>query len=118
MNTLKNKVQLIGNLGRNPEIKTFDSGKIKAGFSLATSETYKKENGEKVTETQWHNIVAWGPKAKFVEKYLKKGNEIAMDGKLTSRTYEDKEGNTKYITEVVVNDILLLKTGKKEENTK
>ena len=108
MNSLKNRVQLIGNLGKDPEVKSFDNGKKVARFTMATSDSYKKENGEKVTETQWHNIVAWNGTAGIVEKYLKKGNEVAIEGKLTSRSWEDKEGNKHYITEVVANEVLLL----------
>ena len=108
MNTLRNKVQLIGNLGNNPEIITLDSGKKLAKFSIATNENYKNAQGEKVTDTQWHNLVAWNKTAEIVEKYLEKGKEIAIEGKLTSRSYEDKDGAKKYITEVVVNELLLL----------
>jgi single-strand DNA-binding protein len=110
MNTLKNRVQLIGHLGNDPEIKTFDGKKTMARFSVATNETYKKESGEKVTETQWHNVVAWNGTAKIVEKLLKKGSEVALEGKLTSRSWEDKDGTKRYITEVVANDLLLLKS--------
>lgn len=110
MNALKNKVQLIGHLGNDPEIKTFDGGKTKARFSMATSEVYKNDKGEKVTETQWHNIVAWNGTAKIVEKLLKKGNEVVVEGKLTSRSWDDKDGNKRYITEVKANEILLLKS--------
>ncbi|WP_456422037.1 single-stranded DNA-binding protein [Lutibacter sp.] len=108
MSTLRNKVQLIGNLGNNPEIITLDSGKKLAKFSLATNESYKNTEGEKITNTDWHNIIAWGKTAEIIEKYLDKGNEIAIEGKLTSRSYEDKDGNKKYITEVVVNELLML----------
>ncbi|WP_457610704.1 single-stranded DNA-binding protein [Lutibacter sp.] len=108
MNTLRNKVQLIGNLGNNPEIITLDSGKKLAKFSLATNESYKNAEGEKITNTDWHNVIAWGKTAEIIEKYLEKGNEIAIEGKLTSRSYEDKDGNKKYITEVVVNELLML----------
>jgi single-strand DNA-binding protein len=110
MNALKNRVQLIGHLGNDPEIRTFDGGRTMAKFSVATNETYKKDGGEKVTETQWHNIVAWNGTAKIAEKLLKKGSEVALEGKLTSRSWDDKEGNKRYITEVVVNEILLLKS--------
>jgi single-strand DNA-binding protein len=109
MNSLRNRVQLIGNLGNDPEVKTFDGNKTIAKFSLATNETYKKEGGEKVTETQWHNVVAWNGTAKIVEKYLKKGHEVAIEGKLTSRSWDDKDGNKKYITEVVAHEVLLFK---------
>ncbi|WP_456378738.1 single-stranded DNA-binding protein [Lutibacter sp.] len=108
MSTLRNKVQLIGNLGNNPEIITLDSGKKLAKFSLATNETYKNAQGEKVTDTQWHNLVAWNKTAELAEKYLEKGKEIAIEGKLTSRSYEAKDGTKKYITEIVVNELLLI----------
>lgn len=108
MNTLRNRVQLIGNLGNTPEIITLESGKKLAKFSIATNEYYKNTAGEKVTETQWHNLVAWNNTAEIVEKYLEKGKEVAIDGKLTSRSYEDKDGVKKYITEIVVNELLML----------
>ncbi|MBL1233261.1 MAG: single-stranded DNA-binding protein [Flavobacteriales bacterium] len=108
MNNLKNKVQLIGNLGNAPEIINLESGKKLAKFAIATNESYRNAKGETVKETQWHNLVAWGKTAEIVEKYLTKGNEVAIEGKLTSRSYEDKEGNKKYITEVVVNELLML----------
>jgi len=82
MNNLRNKVQLIGHLGADPEIKTFDSGKKKVKLSLATSESYKSATGEKVEQTQWHNLIAWGKTADIAEKYLHKGSELAVDGKL------------------------------------
>lgn len=112
MNTLRNRVQLIGHLGMNPDVKQLESGKTVAKLSLATSEYYKDSKGQKQSETQWHNLVAWGKTAEIAEKYLKKGSEVAIEGKLTSRSYEDKEGVTKYITEVVINEILML--GKKD----
>jgi single-strand DNA-binding protein len=108
MYALKNKVQLIGNLGANPEIKTLEGGKKLARFSIATNETYRNAKGEKVTQTQWHNLVAWGKVAEIAEKYLSKGSEIAIEGKLTNRSYNDKDGNKKYITEVQVNEVLML----------
>lgn len=108
MYALKNKVQLIGNLGGNPEIKSLDGGKKLARFSIATNESYRNAKGEKVTETQWHNLVAWGKVAEIAEKYLTKGAEVAIEGKLMNRTYNDKEGNKKYITEVQVNEVLML----------
>ena len=100
MNTLRNKVQLIGNLGNDPEIVNLDSGKTLAKFSIATNESYKNAKGEKITDTQWHNIVAWGKTAEIVEKYVTKGKEIAVTGKLTNRSWEDKEGNKRYTTAV------------------
>ena len=108
MNTLRNKVQLIGNLGNNPEVITLESGKKLAKFSIATNDNYRNASGEKITDTQWHNVIAWNKTAEIVEKYLTKGNEIAVEGKLTSRSYENKEGVKKYITEIVVNELLML----------
>ncbi|NQW36487.1 MAG: single-stranded DNA-binding protein [Flavobacteriales bacterium] len=108
MSTLRNKVQLIGNLGKAPEIITLDSGKKLAKFSIATNETYKNAQGEKVTDTQWHNVIAWNKTAEIVEKYLDKGKEIAIEGKLTSRSYDDKDGNKRYITEVVCDELVML----------
>jgi single-strand DNA-binding protein len=108
MYALKNKVQLIGNLGQNPEIKTFDGGKKLVKFSIATNESYRNVNGEKVNETQWHNLVAWGKLAEIVEKYVTKGSEVAVEGKLTYRTYNDKDGTKKYFTEIQVNELLML----------
>ena len=108
MNSLRNKVQLIGNLGNDPEIINLESGKTLAKFTIATNENYKNAKGEKVTDTQWHNIIAWGKTAQIVEKYVNKGKEVAIEGKLTSRSYDDKEGNKRYITEVVCNELLML----------
>ena len=108
MNTLRNKVQLIGNLGNDPEIINLESGKTLAKFSIATNESYKNAKGEKVTDTQWHNIVAWGKTAQIVEKFVGKGKEVAIEGKLTTRAWEDKEGIKRYTTEVVCNELLLL----------
>ena len=108
MSTLRNKVQLIGNLGNDPEIITLESGKKLAKFNIATNETYKNAQGEKVTDTQWHNVIAWNKTAEIIENYVTKGKEVAVEGKLTSRSYENKEGQKRYITEVVCNEILLL----------
>ena len=108
MYALKNKVQLIGNLGNAPEIKSITGGKKMARFSMATNETYRNAKGEKITETQWHNIVAWGKVAELAEKYLSKGSEIAIEGKLINRSYTDKDGTKKYITEVQLNELLML----------
>ena len=96
----------------NPEVKSISNGSKLAKFSLATNETYKNVKGEKVTETQWHNLVAWGKTAEIAEKYLEKGKEIAVEGKIVSRQYDDKEGNKKYITEIVINDLLILSSKK------
>jgi single-strand DNA-binding protein len=108
MNAIKNKVQLIGNLGQDPEIVTLDNGSKLAKFSIATNESYKNKEGEKVTETQWHNVVAWGKTAEIVENYLAKGKEVAVEGKLMHRTYETKEGEKRYVTEVRCNELLML----------
>jgi single-strand DNA-binding protein len=108
MNALKNKVQLIGNLGMTPEIKTLESGKKLAKMTIATNETYKNAKGEKITETQWHNLVAWGKTAEIAEKFLTKGNEVAIEGKLIHRNYIDKEGVKKYITEIEISEFLML----------
>lgn len=108
MNALKNKVQLIGNLGAAPEIKTLEGGRKMARFNIATNESYRNAQGEKINETQWHNLVAWGKVADIVEKYLTKGKEVVVEGKLVSRSYNDKEGSKKYITEVQVNELLML----------
>lgn len=92
MSTLRNTVQLIGHVGNDPEIVNLESGKKLAKFSIATNESYKNAKGEKVTDTQWHNIVAWGKTADLVENYVPKGKEVGIEGKLTSRSYEDKDG--------------------------
>lgn len=108
MNAIRNKVQLIGNLGQDPEIVTLESGGKLAKFSVATNETYKNAKGEKVTETQWHQVVAWGKTAEIVENFLSKGKEVAVEGKLVHRTYETREGEKRYVTEVRCNELLML----------
>ncbi|MGF1557343.1 single-stranded DNA-binding protein [Paucihalobacter sp.] len=108
MNALRNKVQLIGRLGQDPEIVNLESGKKLAKFSMATNDIYTNAKGEKVENTEWHNVVAWGKVAEIIEKYVNKGQEIAVEGKLTTRSWDDKEGNKRYTTEVVCNEMLLL----------
>ncbi len=108
MSSLKNKVQLVGHVGQDPEIKTFEGEKKLANFTLATNEVYKNDKGEKVEETQWHRLVAWGKTAETIEKYVTKGKEIAIEGKLNHRSYDDKNGEKKYITEVVIGELMLL----------
>ena len=108
MYALRNRVTLIGNLGAIPDVKNTENGKKLARFSIATDEVYQNASGEKVTETQWHTLVAWGKIAEVAEKYLEKGSEVAVEGKLVHRNYMDKEGNKKYVTEVQVNELLLL----------
>ena len=108
MYALKNKVQLIGHLGGKPEVKEMENGKKWATFNIATNESYRNAKGEKITETQWHRVVAWGKVAEIAEKYLDKGKEVAIEGKLVNRSYNDKDGNKKYITEVQVSELLML----------
>lgn len=111
MTTLRNSVQLIGRLGLDPETIPFGDNKSKVKFSLATNDYYKDKEGERQEETQWHNIVTYGKTAEIAEKYLKKGEEVAIAGKLTYRSWEDKEGKTNYMTEIVASEIVML--GKK-----
>lgn len=108
MNAVRNKVQLIGNVGNDPEIKTFEGGKKLANLTIATNESFKNDKGEKVEQTEWHKVVAWGKTAEIIEQFVTKGKEIAIEGKLTHRSYEDKNGARRYVTEIVVNDLLLL----------
>ena len=108
MNAMKNRVQLIGNVGNNPEIKTLENGKKLVHLTIATNDYYKNEKGERVQQTEWHRVSAWGKVAEIIEKYVAKGKEVAIEGKLTNRSYDDKNGEKRYITEVVVNEILLL----------
>jgi single-strand DNA-binding protein len=108
MRNLRNSVQLIGNLGVNPEVKEVANGSKMARFSLATSDTYKNQKGEKVTETQWHNLIIWGSQVEVAEKYLKKGSRIAVEGKLETTSYESKDGIKKYFTQIRVNDFVML----------
>jgi single-strand DNA-binding protein len=108
MNALRNKVQLIGRLGQDPEIVNFNDGNKMAKFSLATDDSYKDKNGNKVDRAYWHNIVVRGGLVKVVESYVTKGKEIAIEGKLTNRSFEDKGGNKRYVTEIVCNELLML----------
>ncbi len=108
MNAIRNRVQIIGNLGQTPEIKSIGEGKKVANLSVATNENYKNAKGEKITETQWHNVVAWGKLAEIAEKYLAKGIEVAIEGKLVNRNYTDKQGIKRYVTEIQANELLIL----------
>lgn len=108
MNALRNKVQLIGRLGQDPEIIHFADGNKMAKFSLATDDSYKDKDGNKVERAYWHNIIVKGGLVKVVENYVNKGQEIAIEGKLTNRSWEDKEGNKRYTTEVICNEVLLM----------
>jgi single-strand DNA-binding protein len=114
MYAIRNKVQLIGNLGQIPEIRTTENGKKLARFSIATNDTYRNANGEKVSETSWHNVIAWGKLAEIAEKYLTKGREVAVVGKLVHRNYTDKNGVKRNVTEVVLNEMLMLSGGKSQ----
>ncbi len=108
MNAMKNKVQLIGNLGQDPDVKKIGDDKKVAHLSVATNENYRNAKGEKVTDTQWHNVVAWGKLADIAEKFLLKGTEVVIEGKLINRNYTDKQGVKRYITEVQANELLIL----------
>ena len=110
MNALRNKVQLIGHVGQEPEIKTFEGGKKLANITLATNESYTNAKGEKVEQTEWHRLTAWGKTADLIESYVIKGKEIAIEGKIVYRSYDDKDGQKRYITEIRVEEILLLGT--------
>ncbi|OAB28560.1 single-strand binding protein [Flavobacterium fryxellicola] len=105
---MKNKVQLIGRVGQDPEVKTLEGGKKLATVSIATNDVYYKENGDKVEQTEWHRVTAWGKTADIIEKYVSKGKEIGIEGKLTHRSYDDKNGEKRYVTEIVANEVLLL----------
>lgn len=107
MNSMKNKVQLIGHLGATPEIRLLEGGKKVARINIATNETYTSASGEKITDTQWHNVVAWGKTAEIAEKLFTKGMEVLIDGKLVNRTYTDKDGVKKYVTEVHAQELLV-----------
>jgi single-strand DNA-binding protein len=108
MSNLSNKVQLIGNLGQDPEIINLADGKKIAKFSIATQDRYKNKQGEMVNDTQWHRIVAFNSTANIIADYVKKGNKVGVEGKLVTRVWDDKEGNKRYTTEVVCNEILML----------
>ncbi|MFT6637591.1 MAG: single-strand DNA-binding protein [Flavobacterium sp.] len=108
LHAMKNRVQLIGHVGQEPEVKNLEGGKKLANISIATNEVYYKDNGDKVEKTEWHRVTAWGKTAEIIEKYVTKGKELAIDGKLTTRSYDDKDGNKRYITEIVANEVLLL----------
>lgn len=111
MNTLRNSVRLIGNLGNTPEVRTLENGQKLVRLSLATNDFHKDEEGKKVKETQWHNLVIWGRLAGIAEKYLQKGSEVAIEGKIQSRNYLDKEGNKRLLYEINVTELVML--GKK-----
>lgn len=115
MNLLRNRVQLIGNLGQDPETKTLENGKKVTNFTLATNDDFKNADGQKVSETTWHNIVAWNGLADIAGRYLKKGHQVAVEGRIVYRSYEDKKGVTKNVTEIVLNEMLMLKSPKEKD---
>lgn len=104
---MKNRVQLIGHVGQEPEIKTVNNKKV-ASLTIATNDFYYNEKGDKVEQTEWHRVTAWGKTADIIEKYVTKGKEIAVEGKLTHRSYDDKDGNKRYVTDILVNELVLL----------
>ena len=109
-----NKVILVGNVGKDPEVRYLDSGVAVANFPLATSETYTAKNGERVSNTEWHNIVAWRGLAEVTEKYIKKGKQLYIEGKIKTRSYEDKDGIKKYMTEIYADSMQML--GRKDDD--
>ena len=108
MTSLKNKVQLIGNLGAAPEVKNLENGNSVAKMRIATNDTYNNAKGEKVTDTQWHNVVAWGKTAEIAGKFLSKGSEVMIEGRLSHREYTGSDGQKRYITEVVVGELIMM----------
>ena len=118
MNNLRNKVLLLGNLGQDPETKTLENGKKVVHFTLATKDDFKNGDGQKVSETIWHNIVAWNGLADIAGRFLKKGREVLVEGRIVYRNYEDKKGATRYVTEIVLNDLVLLRSSKDKEKEK
>jgi single-strand DNA-binding protein len=116
MNSLKNKVILVGRLGQNPETKTIEGNKKVTHFTLATDDSYKNADGQKISEATWHNITAWNGLADIADRFLKKGVQVAVEGRIVYRSYEDKKGVTKNVTEIVLNDLVLLGSGKGKGN--
>jgi len=116
MNSLRNRVNLIGNLGQDPDTKSLDGGKKVTHFTVATHDDYKNGEGQKVKETTWHNIVAWNGLADTSSRFLKKGSQVAIEGRIVYKSYNDKNGVTKYVTEIIANEILFL-TPQKEKGT-
>ena len=112
-----NKVILVGNLGKDPEVRYLDNGVAVANFSLATTENYKNKAGERVSQTEWHNIVVWRGLAEVAEKYLKKGSSVYIEGKIKTRKWEDKDGNTRYNTEILADNMTMLGSKQSHENS-
>ncbi|NVK28735.1 MAG: single-stranded DNA-binding protein [Flavobacteriia bacterium] len=113
MKTLVNRASLIGTTGKAPEVVTFDDGKKKVNLSIATNEYYKNRDGETVEKTDWHQVALWGSQAEFAENFITKGQKVAVEGKLNSRSYTDKEGVVRYVTEIVAHEVILLSPMKK-----
>ena len=118
MKTINNAVRLIGNVGMDPDLKTLSNGKVVAKFSLATTDFYTDKDGEKAQSTIWHNIAAWGKLATIAEQICKKGRRVAIDGKLSNRTYEDSKGEKRFFSEIIANEIMVMgdKSKAREEN--
>ena len=116
MKSIKNRIQLIGRVGKDPEFRLLDSGKNVVNFSMATSDSYKNASGEKAIDTQWHQVVAWGGLAEIADKYLRKGSEVAVQGKLIHRNYEGPDGNRRYVSEIIADEILLLGKAPKQDS--
>lgn len=112
-----NKIFLLGNVGKDPDVRYFDNGRAVANLTLATSESYKNKMGEKIEKTEWHQVVFWSPLAEIVEKYVKKGTQIHVEGKATSRSYTDKEGNKRYVNEVEARELVLLRKDNAQQTT-
>jgi single-strand DNA-binding protein len=108
MTNLRNSVKLIGHLGKDPEVRTFESGKKKVTFTMATTDSFKNQKGENQQDTQWHNLVIWGKLADVAGQYLKKGSEVVIEGRLVHRVYETKGGDKRYVTEINVNEMLMI----------
>lgn len=115
MKSLRNQVQLIGRLGADPEMREFSNGNHKVSMNIATSDTYKNKGGDQITDTQWHNVVAWNGTGNYIKKYMTKGTEVMIQGKLTHSSYEDKNGITRYVTEVVADQVMILSKKEKSE---
>ncbi len=108
MKNLRNSVQLIGRLGQDPEVRELTTGRKLTTFSVATSDTYTNADGDKIEDTQWHNIVAWGKVGEIASEHLTKGAEVCLQGKLIHRTYENKEGEKRYVSEINLNEMVML----------
>jgi single-strand DNA-binding protein len=111
-----NKVILVGNLGKDPEVRHLEGGAVVAKFPLATSESYKTKDGQRIDQTEWHNIVMWRGLAESAEKYLRKGSLVYVEGKIRTRSWDDKEGNKRYSTEIIADTMTMLSSKRTEES--